>query len=105
MVVDEVVAEGTAPVPQEAVGTVASRKRSGPGKGVAGCHVQMTDLRRCISDEDVVVGAKIIPLKGYEAGVEVVEVGNSTVVPSGPRTIQELREREVGLGVPVGPRV
>ena len=65
---------------------------------------RVTDLRSCISDEDVLVGGKIIPMKGYEPGVEVVEVGSSTVVPKAPRAIQGMIEREVVLGAPAGPR-
>ena len=52
----------------------------------------------------MVVGGKIIPLKGYEPGVEVVEVGSSTVVPKAPRAIQGMIERKVVLGAPAGPR-
>ena len=63
----------------------------------------MTDLRSRLSDEDVLVDGKILPLKGYEPGAEVVEVESSTVVSSAPRAIQELREREVGLGAPASP--
>ena len=62
--------------------------------------------RVTVVDEDVVVGGKIVPLGALDPmRVEVVEVGSSTVVPSAPRAIQELREREVGLGAPAGPRV
>ena len=100
----EVVAGGKAPAPQEAAESVAGGEGSGSGKSVAGWSDRMADLRSRLSDEDVVVGGKIVPLKIYEPGVEVVEVGSSTVVPSAPRTIQELREREVGLRAPAGPR-
>ena len=64
----------------------------------------MTDLKSRLSDEDVLVGGKIIPLKGYEPGVEVVDVGCSTVVPSAPRAMQGMREGEVALEVPAGLR-
>ena len=104
VVADEVVAVGKATVPQEAAESVAGGLVSGSEGSVAGWDDRMTDLRSRLSDEDVVVGGKIVPLKGYEPGVEVVEVGSSTVVPSVPRAIRELREREVGLGAPAGPR-
>ena len=103
-VADEVVAGGVAQAPQEAEEGGAGGSVSGSVGSVAGWSDRMTDLRSRLSDEDVVVGGKIVPLVGYEPGVEVVEVGSSTVVPSAPRAIQELREREVGLGAPAGPR-
>ena len=101
-VADEVVAVEKAP--QEAAGSVADGMGSGSGESVVGWSDQMTDLRSRISDENVLVGGKIVPLKGYEPGVEVVEIGSSTVVPSAPRAIQGLRERGVGLRAPAGPR-
>ena len=58
-----------------------------------------------VVDEEVVVGGKIVPLEALDLmGVEVVEVGSSTVVPVAPRAIQERREREVVQGTPAGPR-
>ena len=104
VVADEVVAVSIATVPQEAADSVADGLESGSAGSVAGWSDRMTDLRSRVSDEDVVVGGKIVPLKGYEPGVEVVEVGSSTVVPSAPRAIQELREGEVVHGAPAGPR-
>ena len=100
----EVVAVEVATAPQEAEGGVAGGVESGSEGSVVGWDVSMTDLRSRYSDEDVVVGGKIVPLKGYEPGVEVAEVGSSTVVPVAPRAIQVLREREVGHGAPAGPR-
>ena len=102
VVADEVVAVVKAP--QEAAGGVAGGGGSGSEGSVAGWSDRMTDLRSRVSDEDVLVGGKIIPLRGYEPGVEVVEVGSSTVVPSAPRAIQVMKEREVALGAPAGPR-
>ena len=43
----------------------------------------MADLRDCMSDEDVVVGGKIVPLTGYTPKEEVEVL--RTVVPTGPR--------------------
>ena len=100
----EVVAGGSALAPQEAVVDVAGGVESGSEGSVVGWSDRMADLRSRLSDEDVLVGGKIVPLKGYEPGVEVVEVGSSTVVLVAPRAIQELREGEVGLGAPAGPR-
>ena len=58
-----------------------------------------------LEEEDVLVGGKIVPLGGLEPSrAEVVKVGSLTVVPSAPRTIQEMREREVVHGAPAGPR-
>ena len=100
----EVVAGSLGETLPEAGESVAGGLESGSEGSVAMWDKRIADLRSRTSDEDVVVGGKIMPLKGYEAGVEVVEVGSSTVVPKAPRTIQGMIEREVVLGAPVGPR-
>ena len=102
--VAEVVAGDLGEASGEAGESVAGGMESGSEGSVALGVERMAGLRDRLSDEDVVVGGKIIPLKGYEPGVEVVEVGSSTVVPKAPRAIQEMIEREVVLGAPAGPR-
>ena len=100
----EVVAGGKATAPQETAENVAGGEESGSEGSVVGWSDRMAGMRDRLSDEDVLVGGKIVPLEGYEPRVEVVEVGSSTVVPSAPRAIQVLREREVAHGVLAGPR-
>ena len=100
----EVVAGGRAPAPQEAVESVAGEEECGSGGSVAGWSDRMADLRSRLSDEDMVVGGKIVPMKGYEPGVEVVGVGCSTVVPSAPSAMQGGGAGVMELGAPPGPR-
>ena len=102
--VAEVVAEEYSEAPPEAEGSVAGGLESGTEGSVKLWDERVADLRSHISDEDVVVGGKIIPMKGYEPGAEVVEVESSTVVPKAPRAMQGMIEREVVLGAPAGPR-
>ena len=102
VVADEVVAGGTDPAPQEAAEVVAGGEESGEGSSVAGWSDRMTDLRNRLSDEDVMVGGKIVPVGGYEPGLVGVGVGCSTVVPCAPRAMSE--GRELVLGAPAGPR-
>ena len=83
---------------------MADGEGSGSGESVAGWSDRITDLRSRVSDEDVLVGGKIVPLKGYEPGVEVVGVGSPTVVRDVPRAEQGRQGREVVLGAPAGPR-
>ena len=99
-----VVAGKSNPAPLKAEGSVAGGLESSSEGSVAIWDRGIADLRSCISDEEVVVGGKIVPMKRYEPVVEVVEVGSLTVVPKAPRAIQGLSEGEVVLGAPAGPR-
>ena len=71
----EVMAVGLATALQEAGGSVAGGLGSGLEGIVAGWDDWITDLRSRISDENVLVGGKIVSIMGYEP---VLQTGTCT---------------------------